>query len=285
MPAIFAHYIFGVETMRRFDDSIMRIIKSHQKLYFVGLQGPDFYFFDQLLYVRGKRYAAIGSRLHHEPCARLLGALEGDGGRRPDSESLAYLLGLIGHFSLDSTCHPLIDRWVEELPYNHHRMETEFDRYLMAGCGISEPRCFPLGSLIAADRRERLKVGHMYESANLGRAEDVAEMIADFGRIKNLLQTPEDGRYRFYQNVLRMVGAQEALGGIFMGPKDALSDITNPCLAVLFEQAKQRYVMLAENYMSHVFNGAPLDEYFLRNFETEPEVSHENRRTDSCPVD
>lgn len=271
MPAIFAHYIFGIETMERFDDSVMRIIKPHQDLYNVGLQGPDFYFFDQLLRLRGKKYSQIGSQLHQGSCESLLLALEGKGGKRPESDALAYILGLIGHFALDSTCHPLIDQWVKELPYNHHRMETEFDRYLLGDYGITEPRCFPLGSCIAADRRVRMRIGSLYEAANLGKAEDVCELIADFGRIKNWLKTPGDGRYHFYQGMLRVFGAKDALGGIFMGPKDAVSDVTNPRLAALFEQAKDRYVGLVKKYMAHVFGDAPLDAYFLRNFETEPE--------------
>jgi len=272
MPAIFAHYLFGADTLRQFDDSVRRVVKTHRSLYNIGLQGPDFYFFDQLLRLRGKKYAQIGSELHHSSCAKLLLALEGDGGKRPDSGSLAYLIGLIGHFALDSTCHPSIDRWVEELPYNHHRMETEFDRYLLKRCGAIEPRCFPLGICITADRATRLKVGQLYEGAGLGAASDVAALIADFGRIKNGLQTPGDGRYRFYQSVLRLAGAQEALGGIFMGPKDVLSDKTNPRLSALFDEAKKRYVALASNYMAHVFEDAPLDEYFQRDFEREPEV-------------
>ena len=71
--------------------------------------------------------------------------------------------------------------------------------------------------------------------------------------------------------MLRVFGAKDALGGIFMGPKDAMSDVTNPRLVALFEQAKGRYVALVKNYMAHVFSDAPLDAYFLRNFETEPE--------------
>lgn len=271
MPAIFAHYLFGVETLPRFDVSVRRVVKTHRALYNIGLQGPDFYFFDQLLCLRGKKYAQIGNDLHHSSCAQLLMALEGEGGKRPDSGSLAYLLGLIGHFSLDSTCHPSIDRWVNELSYNHHRMETEFDRYLLGRCGVAEPRRFPLGGCIAADRATRLKIGRLYERANLGAACDVAALIADFGRIKNGLQTPGDGRYRFYQSVLRLAGAQEALGGIFMGPKDALSDETNPRLAALYDKAKERYAALAANYMAHVFDDAPLDNYFQRDFEREPE--------------
>ena len=128
MPAIFAHYTFGAEALTEFTAPVRRIVCAHRGLFDLGLQGPDFYFFDQFLTLRGKHYSKTGSALHHGSCAELLLALEGEGGRRPTSAELAYLFGLIGHFALDSTAHPAIERWVMELTYDHHRLETEFDR-------------------------------------------------------------------------------------------------------------------------------------------------------------
>ena len=270
MPAIFAHYTFGAETLAQFSAPVRRIVTTHRALFDLGLQGPDFYFFDQLLVLRGKHYSAIGTRLHHGACAELLQALEGSGGRRPDSASLAYLYGLIGHFALDSTCHPAIDRWVEEMDYDHHRLETEFDRFLLARDGVTVPRRFPLGSCLSADRRAGLAIGRLYEAAGLGAARDVAALFVDMRRVKDHTSLADDRAYAAVRALLRVGGAQ-AIGGIFMGPKDALSDETNPRLLALFEEAKVRYARLVENYRAHVFEGAALDDYFQRDFETAPE--------------
>lgn len=270
MPAIFAHYTFGAETFARFSAPVRRIITTHRALFDLGLQGPDFYFFDQLLMLRGKHYSKTGSALHHRSYAELLLALEGEGGRRPTSAELAYFLGLIGHFALDSTAHPAIERWVVELAYDHHRLETEFDRYLLERRGF-DPRRFALGDVITASRRERLLVGRLYENAGLGDARDIASLWRDFSWIKSHTSLKSDWTYAVTQKILALVGAQ-AIGGIFMGPKDVLSDETNPRLLALFEEAKGRYARLVENYWQHVFCGAALDDYFLRDFETEPEV-------------
>ena len=56
-----------------------------------------------------------------------------------------------------------------------------------------------------------------------------------------------------------------------MGPKDTLSDVTNPRMLALFAEGQARYQKLVENYWQHVFCGVALDDYFLRDFETEPE--------------
>ena len=98
MPAIFAHYIFGAEALADFAAPMRRIVCAHRGLFDLGLQGPDFYFFDQFQALRGKHYSKTGSALHHGSCEKLLLALEGEGGRRPTSAELAYLFGLIGQF-------------------------------------------------------------------------------------------------------------------------------------------------------------------------------------------
>ena len=265
MPAIYAHYMFGSECLALLPQPVQSIVRCHRTMFDAGLQGPDFYFFDQFLMLRGKRYARLGSVLHEASCASLLERLEGSGGRRPDSAALAYLFGLIGHFALDSTCHPHIDRWVAELSYDHHRLETEFDRYLLQRAGIGAPRRFALGTCITAGRRECLAIGRLYEAAGLGEARDIVRLFLSFRWIKDHTSLSHDAAYRVLHAALSPLG----VSGILMGPKDALSDVTNRRLMALFDEAKACYARLVENYYVHIFEGAVLDAYFQRNFETE----------------
>lgn len=270
MPAIYAHYTFGAESLPRFPEEVARMVRVHRDSFNLGLQGPDFYFFDQFLVLRGKHYAARGGQHHIESCASLLLALEGSGGRRPESAALAYLFGLIGHFTLDQAAHPFIETWVAELAYNHHRLETEFDRFLLTRQGI-DARRYALGQCLQAPRRTRLAIGQLYERAGLGKASDVAALFASFAWIKSHTSCAHDESYCALRFLLKRLGAWDAIGGIFMGSKDALSDVTNPRLYALFEDAQSQYIRLAENYYRHIFEGAPLDVYFERNFETLPE--------------
>lgn len=269
MPAIYAHYMFGAESLPHFSEPVARIVRTHRAYFDLGLQGPDFYFFDQRLMLKGKHYARLGGELHKGSCVSLLSALEGGGGRRPENWALAYLFGLVGHFALDQAAHPHIEPWVKELGYNHHRLETEFDRFLLTRVG-KEARCFPLGQCIHAPRRMRVAIGGLYEAAGLGDARDVAALFHDFGWIKNHTTLRRDKSYAALRALMQPFGAWDAIGGIFMGPKDELSEITNPRLFGIFEEAQGRYVQLTENYWRHIFEGAPLDAYFDRNFETAP---------------
>ena len=267
MPAMYAHYILGQDALPLMDVRAKRVIEAHHQMFNVGLQGPDFYFFDQMEYLRGKSFAKIGRKLHNEPCENLLKYLQANGGSRFDGESLAYILGLIGHFSLDSTCHPHIDHWVKTLPYDHMRMETEFDRFLLERDGY-HPRRFPLGNCVAADQRARMKIGALYDG--YGTAKEVACLIKEYAMIKNMIRTPVNVQYFFYQGVLSIVQIRRYIGGVFMGPKDQLSTITNPRLLMLFEEAKKLYIRLVANYLEYYLHDAPLDVYFKRDFEVLP---------------
>lgn len=267
MPAMYAHYVFGDEVLPQFDASIKRIVNNHRALYNLGLQGPDFYFYDQLFYFKRKSLALIGSALHRQSCGSLLRFFERNGGRRLDSASLAYSIGLVGHFSLDSTCHPHIGKWVETLPYNHMRLETEFDRLLLERNG-EDARSFRLGDCFASTKNERAVVANMYDGH--GSARDIAHLVRDYAFLKNIMRTPWDKQYELYQKVLSKFKA-EKIGGVFMGVKDDLSEYTNPRLMALFEEAKPVFVNLASNFMDHHFNGTPLDPYFERDFEVLPE--------------
>lgn len=267
MPAMYAHYLLGRETIPFFDSRVKEIVNAYRDLFDVGLQGPDFYFFDQMKYLRGKTFAKIGRQLHNEPCMKLINYFERIGIAKLDQANLAYIFGLIGHFSLDSTCHPYIDSWVKTLPYNHMRMETEFDRYLLERDGY-DPRRFPLGNCILTEKSARFHIGYMYEG--YGSAKDVASLIHEYSMIKNAMRTPYNGQYYLYQGILSAVRIRKYIGGVFMGPQDEMSNITNPRLDTLFKEAQTRFITLTNNYMAHYLYGTPLDEYFLRDFEVLP---------------
>lgn len=268
MPAMYAHYVFGAEVLPMFDESIQCIINKHRGLYNLGLQGPDFYFYDQLFYFRKKSLARIGGELHRQSCEFLLRFFERNGKERLDEASLAYVLGVIGHFSLDSTCHPHIDHWVKTMPYDHMRLETEFDRLLLENRGVNA-RSYRLGDCFASTPQEREVVARLY--TGYGSKKDVKHLIRDYAFLKNIMRTPWDLQYKLYRGVMSMIGAGR-LNGVFMGETDTKSDITNPKLVVLFEEAKPIFVKLVNNYMAHCVYKVPLDPYFKRDFEVLPEA-------------
>lgn len=110
MPGFITHYLFGCETIKEIhDDKIRNIIKENRNVYSLGLQGPDlFFYFPYSFTGNRKRLASVmhvydtGKFLHNliEEVASL--------GEGEKTVGIAYLLGFLGHYSLDTKCHPYI---------------------------------------------------------------------------------------------------------------------------------------------------------------------------------
>ena len=116
MPAYCTHYLFGRINYKRLEEGILkRVIAAHKEVYALGLAGPDifFYFYPDQILVR----PTPGTILNEQACGAFLRrmlseALEFKGEER--EVALAYLAGFIGHYELDSSCHPCVYRYVEQ---------------------------------------------------------------------------------------------------------------------------------------------------------------------------
>ncbi len=129
MPTTYAHDLFGKMVYHRLSPEVQKVIKAHQTSYQIGLHGPDI-----LFYVRpfhSNRFNQMAHRLHREEAAGFFQKGRALYQETGNEEILAYLLGFICHFMLDSTCHPYISKYMEKTGAGHDEIETEFDRSLM----------------------------------------------------------------------------------------------------------------------------------------------------------
>lgn len=111
MPGFTTHYLFGVNAYRQLNHPIFKqIIRDQHAAYSLGLQGPDIFFYFLPFYTIHANN--IGSVAHTEHTGRFLRHLL-------DSRKLfhdvkeqqiadAYIAGFLGHYILDTHCHPYI---------------------------------------------------------------------------------------------------------------------------------------------------------------------------------
>lgn len=111
MPGFTTHYLFGVETCHRLGASpLRRELMENHTAFGLGLQGPDIFFYDLPSYVIYKNN--IGSAAHTTDTGKFLFFLLQSrflfpkGKKRQIAES--YIAGFIGHYLLDTTCHPYV---------------------------------------------------------------------------------------------------------------------------------------------------------------------------------
>lgn len=111
MPAFITHYLYGVDMYQTLTNKELKSILYHnQDAYKLGLQGPDVFFFDLPLIIGPSEYN-IGNHMHEHKVSKFfqnyLEKLSTLTGKEYDC-GLAYLCGLLGHYSLDAHIHPYI---------------------------------------------------------------------------------------------------------------------------------------------------------------------------------
>lgn len=156
MPAAYAHLTFGRSLLPMLGQSevyeeLLRVIEENRDLFEIGLQGPDILFFYRPL--SRNPISRHGFDLHGLPAEEFLrqAAARGRG-----EKTLAYLLGVVCHFTLDSACHSHVEYFMEKYGLKHSEIETDLERYLMVRDGLDPMRHRPSGYI--QTRRELAEV-------------------------------------------------------------------------------------------------------------------------------
>lgn len=132
MPAFYSHFSFGIEGYKHIENrEFKRLVKHHRSVFTLGLLGPDLFFYYLPDVLLGSKKPAI---VMHEYktglfIENLLKACEHLKGERQDI-AYAYIAGFIGHYAMDTACHPYIYEMAgrHENPSSwHYRYESTMD--------------------------------------------------------------------------------------------------------------------------------------------------------------
>lgn len=172
MPGFRSHYIFGIESRNSLKKkntetslALWDMIRSFPAAYALGQQGPDIFFYNPPSHLHKRN---IGERMHHERTQRYIlslidftGSLKHEGLK---SIALAYTAGFIGHYTLDTICHPYIHfRSCKDINdhsnngfYDHMLLETDLDCALLAHFFNMKPSEFSPSKTIVLTKEETL---------------------------------------------------------------------------------------------------------------------------------
>lgn len=256
MPASYAHYRFGKKVLPNLPPDTRQCIQRFRRMFDMGLQGPDFFFYYNP--VMKTQTGSLGGMFHEQSgqefFTRCCAAASSEAGR-------AYLYGLLGHYTLDSVCHPFVDRMVSEGKARHVALESEFDRFLMAADGKSSPSTYCISDHLKLTRGECMTVASFFPPATGAQV---------------------------YQGVRIMAFALNFLAGGNRAKREKLLKKINPGLLDSFvpEAAVTEYARLDEELLArfdrcltlypkllaqledHRKQGTPLGEDFAPTFET-----------------
>ena len=261
MPTTYAHDLFGKMVYHRLDPEIQEKIKKYQTTYQIGLHGPDI-----LFYVRPfhkNRFNQMAHRLHREEAAGFFERGRELYQKTGNEEILAYLLGFICHFMLDSTCHPYISEYMKKTGARHDEIETEFDRALMVRTG-KDPFHYQPGSVIRIEKNSVDAISEVIEGMS---HKDIVRALMGSKFYTRLPICDSEKKRKIKLAVARILFMYRlADGRIIRGePKDICLESTQHLTQLFLQTVPEAAAMINEYYKQR--NGSDrLNVRFDRNY-------------------
>lgn len=254
MPSVYAHYRFGFRMLPKLEPEVRKVIKRHRQMYDIGLHGPDIFFYHNIF--RETPPARMGDQLHMTGGRQVLGRMAKRLRLESSESGLAYLYGLLGHYCLDSHCHPMVNANTENGVIGHVQLETEFNRYLLALDGKKCPRTFDCSRHMVLAEEDCAVIAGLYPGVT---AADVKKSISTFAAVTHLLASPWDG---LRSTAKKALGRGKFSQFIMFDTPDGECAHLMPELLALYEQAEADYPAMAGQLTAHLTCGVPLGEMF-----------------------
>lgn len=262
MPSTYAHHRFGDKCTAALPPEGRQAVQQHRSLYDIGVHGPDLFFYYHPL--KSNPISAYGSQLHRQPARVFFERAKPVRERCGDKdEMLAYLLGFLSHFVLDSACHGYVEQARKELGITHNRLESLFEAYLMRADGLTPSRVRRGTALHPSPERAAVIARFFDQTPQTVLAAGRGQV-----RVMGLLYSPRGIKKRVFRALLRALGIGSSFDDLFIDDdipaecQEALAELDR-----LYAQALAEYGPLAEALLRYLNGGGPLPARFDRNFD------------------
>lgn len=262
MPSAYTHYRFGREVLARLPENLQLLAKQNRALYNIGLHGPDIFFYYDPLH--GSRpVGRLGSTLHAEPAMGFFDSARRVLGKDPDQAALAYILGFLCHFALDSRCHPYIDRLERLGMTTHTHIEAELDAVYMDDDGLPAGRYVPVQH-IQPTAESAAVIARFFPTLT---PQQVLRCLRGMVLVQHLLTAPGALHRELVYGALRLSGQYKELSGLVITrERDPYCRGLLPHLQELYGQALDDMADMAPAYVAAVCQGGPLPARLSHNF-------------------
>lgn len=258
MPAAYAHYRFGKDVLECLPSIYRKPVETYRELYDIGLHGPDILFYYKPL--SSNPVNQTGYQMHDEPALlffeRAASLIKESG----NPEALkAYLFGFICHFSLDSACHPYIEKMTSTSGLSHSEIETELDRFLMEKDGLKPTVYIPVEH-IHATKEISETIAPCFEERT---PQEIRSSLKGMILCHKLLQSQNSKWRKFLYLALKVTGNYNSMHGMVMEP-EADERCRESCLRLnqLYTESVTVAVSLIQQYFRKLEQGAPLSSRF-----------------------
>lgn len=129
MPALYTHYKFGQDVLKKLNKNLQNNIKENIEYYNMFNQGFDNLYY----YFKWAYYKNLGVNAHKHNIDKFFTNIFKyikDNNLENDSKVTNVIYGFINHYTLDTILHPYINYQVKNLDIPHTKIEFMLDYYL-----------------------------------------------------------------------------------------------------------------------------------------------------------
>ncbi|WP_018248415.1 zinc dependent phospholipase C family protein [Orenia marismortui] len=136
MPDFWSHIIGGELILKQLEDhTLKRIIQDNKKIFNLGCQGPDLFFYNDFWpWIKEKRGPEIATKLHQKNIKSLfiesINYLKNNRTHKDFSFLLSYFAGFLAHYTVDKMTHPFVFA-KQKNSKQHKLLEINLDTYLV----------------------------------------------------------------------------------------------------------------------------------------------------------
>ena len=262
MPSTYAHRRFGADVLVQLPRELREKITPYRPLYDMGLHGPDLMFYYRAL--QSNPVNRLGNAMHDEPGRTFFDRARRVVHEEADREAaLAYALGFVCHFALDSTCHPFVEQFTRESGVTHCEIETEFDNMLLRRDGYDPLTFFTVSHIHPSAANARV-IAPFYRDIS---EQTALEALKGMIMVHKVLQASNPVKRWVVLTALKAAGTYDVMHGLVANlqpnPRCEASDKE---LEALYQQALPLAVRLITEYVEGLSNGAPLDKAYDHTF-------------------
>lgn len=262
MPSTYAHRRFGADVLALLPDGLRQTLEQHRELYDMGLHGPDLMFYYKALQTNPVN--RLGNAMHEEKGEVFFTRARAVVEHAADKDAaLAYALGFVCHFALDSTCHPYVEQFTRESGVTHCEIETEFDNMLLRRDGY-DPLKFFTASHIHPSEQNAKEIAPFYE----GISEQVAlDSLKGMISVHRLLQASNPVKRWVVLTGMKVVGKYDMLHGLVADPQPNPKCVeSGKRLEELYAQALPLAETLILEFVAKLDTDEPLDKAYDHTF-------------------
>ena len=262
MPSTYAHRRFGADVLALLPDGLRQTLEQHRELYDMGLHGPDLMFYYKALQTNPVN--RLGNAMHEEKGEVFFTRARAVVEHAADKDAaLAYALGFVCHFALDSTCHPFVEQFTRESGVTHCEIETEFDNMLLRRDGY-DPLTFFTASHIHPSAANARVIAPFYKEIS---EQTALEALKGMILVHKVLQASNPVKRWVVLTGMKVLGKYDGMHGLVANPQpNPQCTESNRKLDALYARALPLAERLILEYVAKLDTDEPLDAAYDHTF-------------------